>query len=281
MNRWLGLSQLAKTRKGKESGAGYTITELLIVLAVTTVMFAAIVVAFSGRQARAEFNQAVRNFETKLQAAMNEVTNGHFDTGYSCNGSIQPQGKNKSCIFLGKTFAMREEQSEIMTVVGNRTVNSGGIVRDVETIAEAAPDALYNPSASNPYEHSFDIKIKRAFIMNASGGNAASIGAFAFLSQLGGGLSSGDNPVSGSRSLILYSVSGTSISSPFIVKANAVSAANLTPAPYGIRICLRSGDSLGGEHKAEITIGEQNTQTAIKTLIDEGIATGSECKRDD
>ncbi|MFZ1323542.1 MAG: hypothetical protein WAQ57_00040 [Candidatus Saccharimonadales bacterium] len=284
MNRWLRLGQLARSSKGKRAGAGYTITEVLIVLSVTTLMFIFIATAFMGRQRRAEFNQSVRNFEAMLQTIISETANGSYQSSKECTifggqprlSSVTKQpGTNKDCIFLGKVIAGRQSQAEVFTVLGSRLNSTSA---DVASLAEAAPRAMVlggappndvDLTAEIPF--SYGLQIRAIYGMTAGGGNGPTYRSFGFLHQLGGGAAL-TSPLSGSRSVLLYGVEGASpIQDTDLARTGAadVTGPNLRLLPNGLRICLGGADATR-DQRAEITIGENNSQTTINVLVDTG-----------
>ncbi|MCA9347875.1 type II secretion system protein [Candidatus Saccharibacteria bacterium] len=105
---------------GESNQSGYTITELLIVIAVTGAMFAGIVTAFSGRQARAQFTQSVREIEASMQKVISdtEKSNSGLD-GVSCtwanisNGPVISSDAGASsdgqCTFGGKVLTLGDD----------------------------------------------------------------------------------------------------------------------------------------------------------------------------
>ena len=113
------------------SGAGYTILEVLIVMAVTGVIFMATILTFGGRQATTEFTQGVRDYESKIQNVANDVYSGFYPNGYQCtaNPGTAPHidaapvpgrsGANIGCISLGKVIAAHATTSDVITIVGS------------------------------------------------------------------------------------------------------------------------------------------------------------------
>lgn len=147
---------------------GYTIVETLIFLAVSAAMFVSAMALISGRQAKAEFTQGVRTFNSTLQDVANDVSTGYYadstvnGTRFSCTanavsvslfaagGPSDNQGTNKDCIFVGKTIQFGPnpaglENYNLITLVGKRLVN-GTSGHDVQTFQEANVTAVV-PSA--------------------------------------------------------------------------------------------------------------------------------------
>jgi type II secretory pathway pseudopilin PulG len=57
---------------------GYTIFEVMIVLAVTGVIFLSAVTLFSGRQDKTQFSQSLFDLQSKIQSYANQVSTGSF-----------------------------------------------------------------------------------------------------------------------------------------------------------------------------------------------------------
>lgn len=138
--------------KGGKRPQGYTVVELMIVLAVSSALFISVAAAMSGQQAKAEYTQALRDIETKLGDVANDVRTGYFPNrgngeihqcvlsgdAPSFTPTIVRQGESPECIFVGKAVQF-EPQGEsgsikIHTLVGRRAATSGA---DVGNFAEA------------------------------------------------------------------------------------------------------------------------------------------------
>ncbi len=266
----------------RRGSAGYTILEVLIVLAVTTTLFLGVVLLLSGRQGQTETTQAVRDFESKIQNIASDVSNGFFPNGYTCtadtagspvtvnNPIATPSsvGANVGCISIGKVIVFDTADADILTVVGRQFVSIiGG--SDVSTIAETKPVAVARaggPDVTDNYPYRFGLRVTKMVRLSD---NITSVGAVAFMSQLSGGVGA-SNPTTGSRSTLLYGLSSTTTpnTDPVITTATKVSVtANFYAIPDGVRLCLLGGNG----QKAEITIGANGSQTATFVSIDNGV----------
>src|SRR5574338_444465 len=93
---------------------GYTNVEVMIVLAVTSALFAMVALTFQGRQARTEFSVATREVESQISDIVNDVETGYYggmeniictDDGKKLSIGVSPggvRGKNGDCMFVGK-----------------------------------------------------------------------------------------------------------------------------------------------------------------------------------
>ncbi len=92
---------------------GYTIVEIMIVLAVSGFMFVIAANFINGKQEKAAFAQGSNDTASKLQNVVEDITDGHYsDVPLQCTSSggtlsastsgIGSQGENSDCVFLGK-----------------------------------------------------------------------------------------------------------------------------------------------------------------------------------
>src|SRR4051794_6940104 len=98
--------------KGVKAPSGYTIIEVLIVLAVSGVMFIMAANFIDGKNSRTRFQQGSNELGSRVQSVIEEITDGQYsDIPFTCNstsssititGTPQQQGKNYDCIFIGK-----------------------------------------------------------------------------------------------------------------------------------------------------------------------------------
>lgn len=98
---------------------GYTIIEVMIVLAVSGVIFVIAANFINGKQQRTAFNQGVNETASRIQATINQVADGQYsDIPFNCSASSTPlritaasdstnsQGTNSDCVFIGKFWQM-------------------------------------------------------------------------------------------------------------------------------------------------------------------------------
>jgi len=133
---------------------GYTILEVLIVIAVTASMFVVAVIALGGRQQEVEFSQSVRDLDSKLQDIMNDVAVGFYNNAkVDCNTSdpgrpvltvsdtAVSQGSRGNCVSIGKVLQFApdgyKDKINIYTVLGRRT--AAGTGNAIESLADAQP----------------------------------------------------------------------------------------------------------------------------------------------
>ena len=128
--------------KSKLRSGGYTIIEVMIVLAVSGVMFVIAANFINGKQANASFTSGVNDMKTYIQDVIDDVNDGRFsDKRISCTdaGSDSDplsisvdeeggQGVNPKCVFLGKLLVSPvgtdKQKFETVSLAGLRSATN-------------------------------------------------------------------------------------------------------------------------------------------------------------
>lgn len=140
----------------RQKVGGYTIIEVMIVLAVSAALFATSIIAYSSQNRRTQFTESVQTFAQTTQDVLNDIDTGFYatDQSFSCTaGSGQPvidpntssnQGSNSDCIFLGKAIQFAPSDShqayDVFTIVGRRV--KSGTDDIVSSLNEAQPKII-------------------------------------------------------------------------------------------------------------------------------------------
>lgn len=102
---------------------GFTFVETLVALSISSALFVIMLVAFSGRQARIEFSQGLRDVESYIQDAANDVRTGVYpsNTNQKCDVdisgnivfSVNPsnQGSSDKCVYAGSALLINSTGS--------------------------------------------------------------------------------------------------------------------------------------------------------------------------
>jgi prepilin-type N-terminal cleavage/methylation domain-containing protein len=137
----------------RKNVSGFTILEVLIVLAVSGVMFVIAAGFINGKQAKTSFTVGTNNMASTVQTIISEVEAGQFtDIKFKCTkdlalggllvvdgsaaavASSYGQGTNSECVFLGKFLHV--------SVAGNQTIYDvlqiGGSSADFDTATSYA-----------------------------------------------------------------------------------------------------------------------------------------------
>lgn len=256
--------------KGNSHRAGFTIVETLLVLAISSAIFLAIIGTMSGRQGKAQFSQATKNIQADVQQTINEVGAGFYPSGnnFKCNGasgkpvfsaSVSNQGTNQDCVFLGKVIQFKvqgtdPEQYNIFSIAGLRAC---GGKTTCTTLAGAKPQVINGGG--------FDVTETKTLSYGLSV-KSATAGAVGFISELGS-LDDGGNYNSGTQPVDLMPVQGTTIGTSKSSMINAVNSSLATSAANpagGFTVCFQSG---GTSQTALMTIGSDGHDLAVKMEV--------------
>jgi type II secretory pathway pseudopilin PulG len=268
-------SMMPKHRRG----AGFTIVEILIVLAVTGVLFLSAVILINGKQNVTSFNQSIRNIQNEMQQVYSDVSSGYYPYGgtMTCakgsrpvlgNSGTDTQGKNLDCLFLGKVvqFGISNtdpQQYLVFTVVGLR----GSLAAPATDLASANARVIAPEPGEGSVPAAYDTKILQYGLTVSSkylGLNpGTSAPAVAFTSNLNT-LSNGNGsqqvnvtPIRGSAKL------GDTPTDAALHVDNSLAAGVPNPAG-GVKICFNSG---GTNQSGLLSIGGDGRQGNVDLKI--------------
>ena len=249
----------------RRATAGYTIVEVIIVLAVTGGLLVSAMLVLGGKQSQTQSSESAHLFESNIEATSREVASGFYSSDYSCTavsagpvslGAGGEAGGNTGCIFLGKVINMEPTTSTTINIVGRQFID-GSTTDDVSTIAEAQPVKV--TSGTTQFTYPYSLRVTK--ILDSAG--ASNYQGLAYFIELGGGISIANNPVNGSRGIQLYGIRGNPGDSP----GSNVDLSLLVPLPEGAKICMKTAN----DKPAEITVGIGGNQYTTNTLIDNGV----------
>lgn len=126
----------------KTNISGFTILEVMIVLAVTAIIFFMSITFIQGKEAYNQFLVAINNVEAQLNEDINNVRDGSYilPNNISCtpgsntssltssspsvisgsNSQGSSQGSNTGCIFVGDAIKLNSNKMENYIIVGNQ-----------------------------------------------------------------------------------------------------------------------------------------------------------------
>ena len=275
----MGSRRVAKKRR--YSQGGYTIIEMMIVLAISAAMFVAAVTAFGGRQQEIQFSQAVRDFDSRIQDISNDISTGFFDNAGNVGcairadgtinvgtsvGGAEEQGESLNCVFIGKVIQFNPESTDqpdqvnIASIVGRRSVGTAS----VNNIDDASPTVVTDTAQSLALE--WGLRVTKV----TDGGGSANYGAIVFLTSFSNPLGSGLNQVEVSNNQLIASVPVAGLNQSIGAIANAVT--NIDDAALSARsttfICLQKAD---GSRRAAVVIGENNSGSTTVLFDDQRV----------
>lgn len=252
---------------------GFTVIEVVIVLAVTSMLFVSAAILIAGRQNRTAFEQAVRNIQSQIQAVIDEVVVGHYPNTGNIHcvasgsgpvitaGSGGGQGTNGDCIFMGRViqFGVADtdpEQFKTYTIAGLRLSADG---KEVRVKSDAFP-TLVAPTLSQPtipdgtITNILEHGLTTSFI--ESGDPVVQVGGISIWQSLAV-FSGTDNStvVSGTQATHIGAITGTTLGmtqEQFVAAANDSLATIPLDDADGIRLCFVSG---GTDQSGLITVG--------------------------
>lgn len=274
---------------------GYTIVETIIFLAVTGVLFSSTISLINGQQARAEFQNAVKDVQTQIQDIANDVATGYYNNPATlkCNRTggvpritsspgVNTQGENQDCIFIGRAIQFGPiiagggpERMKAYNIAGLRVDSSG---KEVVNYTDAKPTALARGNTTNNTTPDDAVQT-----LNLSGGieagyvryvhnsappvNVSGIAFMFSLAQYNLGVIA-----SGAQSLNLLPVGTPTAPSPkpglqdtaFVDALNGISSASPTNPNGGFQICFNSGST--NQH-AIITLGKNKRLTTHVQIL--------------
>jgi prepilin-type N-terminal cleavage/methylation domain-containing protein len=125
---------------------GYTLIEVMIVLAISVVLVGVSLTFLSGREGHTRFSQNMRDIQSKLQSWLDNVPNGFTNVSagsancYLFGSSVKIDGGNQNpdaqCIFLGKAIQFRDDPATSVyaySVFGQR-LNGTDLVSTIKDV---------------------------------------------------------------------------------------------------------------------------------------------------
>jgi prepilin-type N-terminal cleavage/methylation domain-containing protein len=251
--------------KGGKRPLGYTIIEVMIVLAVSGVMFLIAASFISGKQERTSFTSGVNEMSSNVQDVIQQVSSGQYsDIPLSCsfNGTsttINPgtvtQGMDQSCVFLGKminflppahpSLTNPTNTYNLLSFAGGRTL-SGSNGDTVITSLNQADPAVINALTST-YTIPDTLNALSVNVVDANSGTTVASWEIGFFQSQGSNNASGSLG-SGAQTVGLYY---TNLSNP----------SNIQQA-QSADICLTDGT-----YYAEVMLGDNSSNSASPLAV--------------
>lgn len=157
--------------KGGKSPLGYTIIEVMIVLAASGLMLVIAGTFINGKQAKTSFTSGVNELVSNIQDTINQVTDGQYsDIPLDCQpqgagikvtlNTGGAQGTNSNCFFLGKImhfqFDGQNNRYEVISMAGKRLTGGASPV-PVSTLAEATPEPIEDLTITQTVPQNLDV----------------------------------------------------------------------------------------------------------------------------
>ncbi len=257
------------------SSRGFTIVESMIFLAVSGGMLLMASLMISGQQAKTQFNQSVRNFESRLLDLANDISTGYYvrNGDFSCSsgstaadivilgvGPSAELGESNSCILVGQVVQLDIDTSDvtIYPLAGKKRTTSLGQVKEVKDLVESKPKSLIG-YAKTAEQINYGSVVDSATYID-TGGVTVDVEGFLFAttfgSYAGAELGSGDIWVD------LVPLSAGDLSDVDAINW-ATKVADTNP-DSGITICLQDSPGGGAARHAKIILGGNGRQLTTK-----------------
>ncbi|MGH7241226.1 MAG: PulJ/GspJ family protein, partial [Candidatus Saccharimonadales bacterium] len=206
-------------KQGGERSSGFTIVEVMIFLAVSSLMFLAAVVFISGKQATVEFHQSMADINSQINKVVNQVANGEYNSlgSYTCvaptaggspkitnvattaQGANGPTGNSDGCVFLGKVLQFNADgvntKYRTYTLASRQFTNGLNPVMSFTAATPIAVDSTASAPSPSQANLSQTTALGNGTVATASyfcTPVCSSIGAFGFFGSFAG--QSGSNP---------------------------------------------------------------------------------------
>jgi len=289
--RWHVSYMWQNVKKISGHNKGYTVVEVMVVLAVTSALFVGILGNFVGQQSRTEFATAAREIESKVRDVINDTSTGYYPSsgkqctaganGPSFNASNSAQGANSGCLFIGRVFQFgvgpNGDEYRIISVAGLRQNSTGA---DVSSLAEAKPIAIApanaTPASTDPpdvtEQGTYPGGIKIGKITYDDPGATGGADAIGFFSTFNVNPSGAADVKSGAVGVDVVPLGDGANPYPFQYEMAAIingirSTPSIINPKNGTRVCFISAR---GDQIAILTIGGSGRQLGADMVIQQG-----------
>lgn len=262
--------------KNKQLSLGYTIVEVMIVMAVSGMMFLIAANFINDKQGRTAFTQGVNEMASRMQGVMSDVTDGHYSdvplgcavgvSSLSFPASAQDQGTNQDCTFLGKVlhFSVNGDaaQYEVLSIAAARQANP----------TPNLSSAIYQPATSLTEQQTVPQSLLVWCIeANTAAPCAAPSAPYAVgFVQSQGADSNGVGQASGAQTVGLVYGANVSSGMSSAAAANALSSSfSPTSLQYATSVDICIADRLThSRRQADISIGTaHNSQLSVNVTM--------------
>lgn len=256
--------------------SGFTMIEVLIVLAVTLVLFFIATLFISGKQSKVEFTNAVYNLQSELNQTIASVSDATFpNQSFSCTtgnigmgmgvpnistGSVA-LGAHYGCIYLGKLIQFSANNLTIYTIAGNAKYGDN----EITSIADPGAEPEISSVISETYGYNNQLKLNyQKYTINGATPPQYNMGGLGL--------------VNNQNSSANYSLETIALNDPPVVPTYSTYPGDVTSylltrstlnPTGGIQLCFDSGVS---NQSALLQIGGNNSQKAVQVTIFQNLA---------
>lgn len=258
-------------KSNQKKPRGYTIAEVMIVLAVSGVMFLIAANFINGKEERSAFTQGINEMASRIQDVVEQVTDGQYsDIDLTCtflgsSTSVVPggasQGTNSDCVFLGKVLHFSENGSatayELFSVAGGRADSSGN---PITSLSSAAPSVAHVLTTEQTMPQ--QLQVHKLTVTDAVTRSRVSSFAIGFFQGQGTFDLMTGNLQNGTQTVALYYVAGMTSNENQSNAEAQVNGSSLMAATNA-DVCVTDNHQY-----ADILIGSNNNQLSINVQRD-------------
>ncbi len=221
--------------RGGNKYSGYTIIEVLIVLAISSFMFVIASQFISGKAADTSFRTGVNEMASRIQDAIDQVNSGQFsDVNIKCQvienivtaslDNTGSQGTNSPCVFVGKYMSFTNDSSTytVDTLAGKRMNGANPSA----TLAAISPTAVSDLQVSKTISQGLKLYSPNTFFGIILGlGNLNGSGAFTSGAQNSQMYSGTLSTLSPTNNVVLCFTDGSRYGSVIVGESNSTMTA--------------------------------------------------------
>lgn len=264
---------------------GYTIIEVLIVLAISGTILVSSIGVFGGRKAATEFSQAVYDLQSKFQNYANSVSSAALPAGeaYTCQvSSLMPDGKvypvlatapagssdttNQDCIYLGRAIQIIPGSDSIYNypVFGLRTVHNGTVDTGdfPASVAAANPEPALDSSGNFLLVEQYQL-LNGLSIVSATAADSGEQDLLTLYSSLQNNNTSGSQITASTRNYAFSSTDAKSVRLRSCIEGSSCGSGTEYPLiGKSWNLCVANST---GSKRAQLAV--QGTATGITTRL--------------
>jgi prepilin-type N-terminal cleavage/methylation domain-containing protein len=258
--------------KGGKTPLGYTLIEVMIVLAVSGTMFLIAANFISGKQARTAFSQGVNEFASRIEGVAAQVADGQYsDISWACHDTgttviidfttPSNQGTNKECVFLGKVIHVRATAGwtdyDVFSLAGKRLNTAVDPPVPPKNPNEAGGKSISQLATTSVIPQ--HLHVKGVVAKDIIGNSHTSYGV-GFIST--GNFDISNNAINGAQSVGLYYIDGLNGGMTIGAAQGQIQGSlNRILQASLFNICVTDGSSTGSRY-AQIFVGTDDGSTA-------------------
>ncbi len=254
--------------KGGKSPLGYTIVEVMFVLAASSMMFVIAGTFINGKQSKTSFTSGVNELASRIQDTINQVTDGQYSdikvncqrTGSTINfpaGTPNDVGTNSDCFFFGKVMHFsvdgQKDKYDVISMAGRRLQNDN--LTPVENdLTQISPKAIPGLTISQTVPQTLNVERIRIIKTDGSVANPESFG-IGFLQNVVAG---GDTSNGAQTPPALYYVHNMTFNKNTVQGETAASNPTQIMPANSATICVSDGT-----RSANVIVGINNSQQNV------------------